>query len=120
MLKMFYGCLRLTTIYANKNWSTEKVTDGTDMFSNCSRLVGGQGTAYDESHTDYTYARIDGGTEAPGYFTEKTTTTATPYAVLSDDNTVLTFYYDSQMEERGGMSVGPFEYEYNNYQPNKS
>lgn len=28
-----------------------------------------------------------------------------PYAVLSDNNTVLTFYYDDQKEARGGMSV---------------
>ena len=32
-----------------------------------------------------------------------------PYAVLSEDNTVLTFYYDDQKEARGGMDVGPFE-----------
>ena len=32
-----------------------------------------------------------------------------PYAVLSEDYTVLTFYYDSNKEARGGMSVGPFE-----------
>ena len=31
-----------------------------------------------------------------------------PYAVLSDDNTVLTFYYDNHKAERNGMSVGPF------------
>ena len=31
-----------------------------------------------------------------------------PYAVLSDNNTVLTFYYDNQKSARGGMSVGPF------------
>ena len=31
-----------------------------------------------------------------------------PYAVLSNGNTVLTFYYDDQMTARGGMSVGPF------------
>ena len=31
-----------------------------------------------------------------------------PYAVLSEDNTVLTFYYDNQKEARGGMDVGPF------------
>ena len=31
-----------------------------------------------------------------------------PYAVLSDNNTVLTFYYDDQKDARGGMSVGPF------------
>lgn len=32
-----------------------------------------------------------------------------PYAVLSEDKTTLTFYYDDQMEAREGMSVGPFE-----------
>ena len=30
---------------------------------------------------------------------------AEPYAVLSDNNTVLTFYYGNQKEARGGMSV---------------
>lgn len=35
-----------------------------------------------------------------------------PYAVLSDNNTVLTFYYDDQKEARNGMGVGPFEYNY--------
>lgn len=32
-----------------------------------------------------------------------------PYAVLSENNTMLTFYYDDNMESRGGMGVGPFE-----------
>ena len=31
-----------------------------------------------------------------------------PYAVLSDNNTVLTFYYDDQKAARNGMDVGPF------------
>ena len=31
------------------------------------------------------------------------------YAVLSEDSTVLTFYYDMKKEERNGMSLGPFE-----------
>lgn len=31
------------------------------------------------------------------------------YAVLSEENTKLTFYYDNQKESRGGLSVGPFE-----------
>ena len=35
--------------------------------------------------------------------------TAEPYAVLSDNNTVLTFYYDDQKAARNGMGVGPFE-----------
>jgi surface protein len=33
---------------------------------------------------------------------------AEPYAVLSDNNTVLTFYYDDQKYVRGGVGVGPF------------
>lgn len=33
---------------------------------------------------------------------------AEPYAVLSSDNTVLTFYYDDKKESRSGMSVKPF------------
>ena len=32
-----------------------------------------------------------------------------PYAVLNDEKTVLTFYYDTQKESRNGMDVGPFE-----------
>ena len=39
---------------------------------------------------------------------------AEPYAVLSDNNTVLTFYYDDKKAERNGMDVGPF-YLRNNY-----
>jgi surface protein len=33
------------------------------------------------------------------------------YAVLSVEFTVLTFYYDTHMDERGGLSVGPFGYD---------
>ena len=35
-----------------------------------------------------------------------------PYAVLSDNNTVLTFYYDDQKDVRGGMDVGISEREW--------
>jgi hypothetical protein len=42
------------------------------MFSNCTSLVGGQGTAYNSSNPkDKTYAHIDGGPSNPGYFTAK-------------------------------------------------
>ena len=36
-------------------------------------------------------------------------TSAEPYAALSNNNTVLTFYYDDQKDARGGMDVGPFD-----------
>ena len=71
---MFSGCPNLATIYASDLWSTEKVTDSFDMFGYCGSLVGGQGTVYDSEKTDATYARIDGGTAAPGYFTYKAAT----------------------------------------------
>jgi hypothetical protein len=71
MASMFWGCSGLKTIYAGEGWSTAKVTAGKDMFAGCTSLVGGAGTHYDESHTDHTYARIDGGASNPGYFTSK-------------------------------------------------
>jgi len=74
MESMFHLCSGLKTIYAGEGWSTAKVTAGKDMFAGCTSLVGGTGTRYDESHTDHTYARIDGGASNPGYFTEKSTT----------------------------------------------
>lgn len=38
--------------------------------------------------------------------------TVEPYAVLSEDNTTLTFYYDDQKSARNGMGVGPFTQEW--------
>ncbi len=110
MSRMFYGCSNLGTIYVGNGWTTKNVTNGSYMFSKCTQLVGGQGTAYSSSHTNHTYAHIDGGSSNPGYFSE-VDIDASPYAVLSDNNTVLTFYYDDQKENRGGMSVKPFTFE---------
>lgn len=39
-----------------------------------------------------------------------TNETEKPYALLSNDNKVLTFYYDNQKELRNGMDVGPFTF----------
>ena len=67
---MFWGCSKLTTICVGGGWNTKNVTSSEDdMFDGCSSLVGGMGTEYDSSHINKTYARIDGGTAAPGYFT---------------------------------------------------
>ena len=68
---MFYGCSGLTTIYAGEGWSTAKVMDSRDMFEGCTGLVGGAGTKFDACNIDHTYARIDGGSDNPGYFTRK-------------------------------------------------
>ena len=68
---MFSGCSGLTTIYAGEGWSTAKVKDSRDMFAGCTGLVGGAGTKFDACNIDHTYARIDGGSDNPGYFTRK-------------------------------------------------
>ena len=68
---MFLDCKNLKTIYVGNGWSTESVKTHKDMFENCRELVGGNGTKYDASYTNITYARIDmEGT--PGYLTAKT------------------------------------------------
>ena len=67
---MFYNSTNLKTIYVSNKFNTDKVTDSTSMFSGCTKLIGGAGTKYNSSYVDKTYARIDGGTNNPGYFTD--------------------------------------------------
>jgi hypothetical protein len=81
---MFSDCYSLTTIYAGNGWSTAKVQDGSGMFESCISLVGGAGTPYNANHTDHSYARIDGGSNNPGYFTSK----AWPKGDLTHDGKV--------------------------------
>lgn len=104
MAGMFDGCSGLTTIYVGYYWSTVNVENSYDMFDGCTAIFGEADTRYDSNNTDATYAHIDGGTENPGYLTD----TKEPYAILSENNTVLTFYYDNQKDLKNGMSVGPF------------
>ena len=68
MNSMFRSSANLTTIKVSNNFVTNNVTNSNYMFYNCTSLVGGNGTTYNSSYTDKTYARIDrSGT--PGYFT---------------------------------------------------
>ena len=71
MSEMFYSNPNLKTIYASDKFNTNAVTSSTNMFYNSTKLVGGSGTTYNSSYVDKTYARIDGGTSNPGYFTRK-------------------------------------------------
>ena len=68
MNNMFKDCSELTTICCSNDWSTSNATSDV-MFSGCVKLVGGKGTGYNSNFLDKTYARPDGGTESPGYFT---------------------------------------------------
>ncbi|MBO4590804.1 MAG: BspA family leucine-rich repeat surface protein [Bacteroidaceae bacterium] len=98
MREMFKGCTSLKTIYVGENWSVAGVTNSTNMFTGCTNIVGEAGTTYSASHTDKSYARIDGGTATPGYLTNITG----PYAVYTPSNTTLTFYCDGQRFSREG------------------
>jgi surface protein len=112
---MFSSCSALTTIYVSDLWTTENVTSGNEMFNACHSLVGGQGTTFSTSHRGLDYAHIDGGTANPGYFTDKNAApyvNPEPYVVLSDNNTVLTFYYDDQKATLGGININNSNLEY--------
>lgn len=68
---IFYNCSSLTTIYVTDAFITTHITSSLKhkaMFSNCTSLVGGNGTTYNSSYTNKTYARIDTNS-TPGYFT---------------------------------------------------
>lgn len=67
---MFYDCWALKTIYVSDKWVVPDGIEGTDMFSYCNKLIGGNGTVYNGLNTDITYARID-TPDAAGYFTYK-------------------------------------------------
>ena len=70
---MFDGCTKLTTIYvaSDTDLSGLSTSGSTSMFLNCTSLVGANGTTYNSSYTDGSYARVDAeGT--PGYFSVKT------------------------------------------------
>ena len=67
---MFNSCINLKTIYASDKFSTDKITTSTNMFSESTKLVGGNGTKYNSSYLDKTYARMDTAS-TPGYFTAK-------------------------------------------------
>ena len=71
MTEMFYYCRKLTTIYSasNADWKSYTATS-VNMFSNCDRLIGGNGTAYNSDNVTTSYAHVDTA-DNPGYFTAK-------------------------------------------------
>ena len=63
-----------TTIYASDKFTTESCSETDErLFYQCFKLVGGSGSMVDSDNTKIgrVYARIDGGEDAPGYFTLK-------------------------------------------------
>lgn len=97
MDRMFEGCNNLVTIYVANDWKPEK---GFKMFSECYKLVGGNGTTYSQDHMDAEYARI-GEPGAPGYFTDCAAILS--YCIYTSNNNTLTFYYDEFYDTREKM-----------------
>ena len=89
MQGMFYSCPALTTIYASDKFVTGQVTDGSNMFSNCTNLKGFIDYKNNSDKTDHIFANYK-----TGYFTklvgkngdEKIGATGEP---LATDNLVL-------------------------------
>ena len=63
MQRMFYSCSALTTIYASDNFVIGKVTDGSNMFSNCTNLKGfiEYNKNTDKDKNNYKYANYKTG-----------------------------------------------------------
>ena len=78
MTDMFSGCSNLSTIKVSQAFQVNQTPADIPLFANCERLVGEKGTSYDPNYADKTYARIDGGPAAPGYFTRGTATPKPP------------------------------------------
>ena len=66
---MFAFSSSLTSIYADADWS--QTFNSSNMFQGCNALRGGQGSSYSNlGDASSAKARPDGGTSAPGYFTD--------------------------------------------------
>lgn len=103
MYTMFSQCFFLETIYCGEGWNTDGVLNGDHMFLDCRKLVGGMGTTYDRNNIDQTYARPDGGSSSPGYFTFLNISTYAVYTKVNGYNYgVLTFYRDGNKDTRAG------------------
>ena len=71
MSGMFSRCGSLATIYVSEDFVADRVGNSSSMFYNCTKLVGGAGTAFDSNFVTATRACVDNPPDAPGYFTLK-------------------------------------------------
>lgn len=92
---MFQSDEDLMTIYCNTNWKNlPNLTNGSSIFTGCVSLVGGKGTAFSSDKNKIDYARPDGGTGNPGFFTSKDMI----YAEMNATGTVMTIKYGSNTQ----------------------
>ncbi len=107
---MFNGCSSLSTVLVSESWTTDGVASANQIFAGCTSLKGGAGTSVTSDGIDY--ARIDGGSEHPGYFTyykyalafEANGGSGAPDVLLSDDG-FFTIPTDSSAESSEGYPL---------------
>ena len=90
MSHMFYGCSNLKTIYVSGLWTNRyesTYVNDDNMFTGCSSLVGGNGTAYNSNNTNWRFACID-TEDTPGYLTFKGTSIDLLYS-STDSNCIV-------------------------------
>jgi len=68
MTNMFVNSNLLETIKISSLWDVTRATRSASMFDNCTSIRGSNGTTYNSSYTDKTYARADTAAN-PGYMT---------------------------------------------------
>lgn len=82
----------LETITATSAADFSGATSSANMFRGCTSLVGGAGTVFDSTKIDKAYARLDGGSASPGYFTRQNSENlylgASPLRISSPNNNV--------------------------------
>ncbi len=69
MQYMFYACTNLETIYVGEGWSTDAVTNDTDMFYRCTSLTNFTTNGSDTT-SKYAYAGYNEELEKYGYLTD--------------------------------------------------
>ena len=106
--RMFADCTELRVIFSRNHslYSQKEVGpwDSKEMFLNCNKLKGGNGTVYDSSRKSGIYGRPDmDGT--PGYFT-CVDESAKPklYGLLNEEGTTLTIRYDTKLGPNRGIA----------------
>lgn len=103
MFAMFSECKSLYTIYVSDLWSTESVIKGNGVFEKCEALTGEKGTSWylnwyyhtEDGYNDFGYARVDGGSSNPGYFTYKAYTPGISVNSISFPNSTFRDYVSS-------------------------
>ena len=111
MSHMFEECSNLKSIYVSeynettgKGWTTKNLTRSSNMFLDATKLVGGNGTVYNSSNVNATYARIDKEGE-PGYLTRLVKGT-------TFDKDEKIFISGEAVTIPGGMTVSGFKGEF--------